>query len=499
VSCRPALLLLALVVAAPAAGQDAGRVPANGTEAFRFGLHLQNLRPISRPAEALDNPRHTMIVFVGSPAVNNFAEPGRLRAYLKDGGAVLVASDQPAGRFGPGAGGAGDWADQFGIRITGTRLTADVAHSYHKQTGQPFVKPRADVAAGGASPHDLFTGVEEAGPNAVATDRPSEMSVQAPAGWAVENLAGYPDGTRHQLDGLPVDPSLNNFALSLQPEGRGWDADGRLLVVANRAVFTNGMMGVVRDPAAPGQFTLDNGNWGFATRTIQWLKGGAGEPRTACLFIQDGRVIDRFAVELPGTPQPPMPNIPPDVIANWVLNHANGIIDEKQQEDVFNQTLLRKFGLPRMLRAFLILATLALALVGLRWLIRGRRKAEPTAVLTPFARDNLLPKGGVLRQRTAAQIEVGNLYEAARRRVRERFDVLGGRPGASGQMPPVLTANDLPDGPLLYQSVRWLWALGYGETPLAVPPTDWDRTNMMLERVTARAARGDWSFGQDAN
>jgi len=77
--------------------------------------------------------------------------------------------------------------------------------------------------------------------------------------------------------------------------------------------------------------------------------------------------------------------------------------------------------------------------------------------------------------------------------------VLGGRPGGSGQMPPVLTANDLPDGPLLYQSVRWLWALGYGQTPLAVPPADWDRTNVLLERVTARAARGDWSFGQDAD
>ena len=167
-----------------------------------------------------------------------------------------------------------------------------------------------------------------------------------------------------------------------------------MVVVANRAVFTNGMMGVVEDPQRPGQFTLDNDNWGFTTRTIQWLKGGAGEPRTACLFVQDGRVIDRFAVELPGMPPPPMPNIPPDVIANWVLNHANAIIDEKQQDDVFNQAVAQISGWARLLRAFLILATLALALVGLRWLIRGRRKAEPAAVLTPSARDSLSPGAG---------------------------------------------------------------------------------------------------------
>jgi hypothetical protein len=254
---------------------------------------------------------------------------------------------------------------------------------------------------------------------------------------------------------------------------------------------------VVRDPARPDGYTFDNGNWGFANRTIEWLKGGPAGPRTTCLFVEDGRVINKFAVELPGG-TPPIPNIPPDVIVNWILNNANGIIEEKQQQDYFNQTLLGSVGLPRLLRIFAIAATVMFVLVCLRWLVRGQRKAEPAAVQTPYTRDNLLPKGGVMRQRTAAQIEVGNLYEAARRRVRERFDVLGGRPGPSGDPPPILTANDLPDGPLLHQSVRWLWVLGYGNTPIAIPAPDWDRTNILLERVTARAARGDWSFGQDA-
>src|SRR5262249_16936105 len=152
---------------------------------------------------------------------------------------------------------------------------------------------------------------------------------------------------------------------------------------------------------------------------------------------------------------------------------------------------------PRLVRMFLIVVTIVFILFALRWLRRGFRKAEPGATLTKNVQAGLLPRGGVLKQRTAAPFEVGNLYAAPRRRARTRFDVLRGRPASDGKMPPVLTANDLPDGPMIYQTVRWLWGIGYAETPVTVAPTEWDRVNALLERVTARAARGDWSFGQD--
>ncbi|HVK11352.1 MAG TPA: hypothetical protein VM597_21455, partial [Gemmataceae bacterium] len=90
---------------------------------------------------------------------------------------------------------------------------------------------------------------------------------------------------------------------------------------------------------------------------------------------------------------------------------------------------------------------------------------------------------------------VGNLYEAARRRVRDRFDRLGGAAGRDGQMPPVLVANDVRDAELLRSAVAWLWPIGYGDVPIPVPPTEWDRVNALLERLTRRAAVGDWSFG----
>ena len=174
-------------------------------------------------------------------------------------------------------------------------------------------------------------------------------------------------------------------------------------------------------------------------------------------------------------------------------------ISDLEDNNYFNRLLERWLGIPRLWRIFLITVTVLLLLFALTWVSRGARKHERIAALTPSLVAGLAPRGGVFRQRTAAQLEVGNLYEAARRRVRDRFDVLGATPGPSGRMPPILTANDLPDGPMLYQSVRWLWMIGFADTPTVVSPTDWDHLNALLERATTRAARGDWSFGQEVD
>jgi hypothetical protein len=448
-----------------------------------------------------------MIVVIGDVRPPNMfqkvVDGVQLRQFMSGGGAILVATDGPTGGRLLGAGRGPDWPIEFGfpLQITPGRLIADPEHCYQGKTSQPFVKPLPRTEWGKESPFDLFKDQEKEGPLPIATRNPSEMSVPRGGGrFLLKNLAKYVE-TTHRV-GVPpqIAPEVNHFAISLETQpGFGDRPNGRMIVLANRGVFTNEMSGFVRDPADRRGYHLDNGNLKFADRTIEWLQWNGPTARTKCLFIEDGRIIDRFAVELPRNPGAPIPKIPPDVIANWLLNAANPIVEDAQQRDVFNRFLDRWLGFPRLLRLFLTVVTVLFILACLRRLIRGYRKHEPAATQTPAARDTLLPRGGVVRQRTAAQLEVGNLYEAARRRVRERFDVLGGRPGPSGQMPPVLTANDLPDGPLLFQSVRWLWVLGYGETPLAVPPADWDRTNVHLERVTARAARGDWSFGQEAS
>jgi hypothetical protein len=491
VTTRLAALLVLVTAAGAAQAQAPGRLRFDGSELFRFALHLHQVEPLTHANQALNRPETTMIVVMGDLGrVSGLLDGPTVRSYVRRGGAILIAADGPAG------GGGRSWADEFALRITAAPVTADERHLYKGEPGRVFVRPVArPLGEPRPSPFDLFDNVPDTGPAAIATDGPSEMSIHRITFVqnVVSPLARYPNGASRLHGGRPIQDADNNFAVNLRP--RDGHPAGRLLVVADRGVFSNGMMGFVKDDTERG-YHFDNGNWEFTGRTIDWLRGGFQTPRTQCLFVEDGQIIDRFAVTVPNV-NPPVPNVPPDVLANGVLNAMNPMIDAAQQKDFFNRVLEGWLGFPRLVRWFLLTVTIVFLAAGLRWLVRGRRRAEPAAVMTPQLQANLVPRGGVMRQRTAAQLEVGNLYDAARRRVRERFDVLGGRPGHSGQMPPVLTANDLRDGPVLHHSVRWLWALGYGDTPVAIPPADWDRTNVLLERVTARAARGDWSFGQE--
>jgi hypothetical protein len=454
--------------------------------------------PANAAPAILNDPTDSVIIVLGDTGNLHTVVPSdQLRRFVAHGGAVLIATNSvnlpPFGGRGLDLG----WGLAFGIRVTGTSVTADRDHSYHGSPGQPFVKPHPRVALNlGPSPYDLFQGVDLAGAGAIATDRPSEMEVPNQGQlreFRVGNLAGYPDGARRLADNGPLKPEVNHFAVSLIAEEWG----GRMLVLANRNVFANGMLGFRESANAKEGYEFDNGNWAFARRTILWLRDRPEGPRTRCLFVEDGRVIDKFADELPKPPKPPIPDIPPDVLANILLNHSNGVINELQEKNFLNRAMEGFFGFPRIVRGFLMVMTALFLFYGFRWLARGYRKAEAAAVTGPAQQAALIPRGGILRQRTAAQIEVGNLSEAAGRRVRDRFDVLGGRPGPAGAMPPVLIATDVADGPLLRQTVRWLWEIGYGESPVNVPTAEWDRVNGLLERVTARAARGDWSFGQD--
>jgi hypothetical protein len=485
-------LLAIAAFAVPAFGQ----VPSKGSEFFRFALAKKGFKPINEHEWVQEFQRHEDLLIVILGDTSNIAAEfrGGLRDYVDRGGALLIATSKP---HDPRLGNPPeDWRASFGITIAGSTLRAAAPEfGYEGKVERPFVKPRQPVNPRSPSPFDLFNGVEVGGKKGVATAQPSELQVQGVRGLLTKELAGYAEGTRSQ-NGQPLARD-GIFAVSLEPvNGSG----GRAIVLADGRVFSNDMMGFKPKQDDSGDYETDNGNWEFANRTIDWLQGGRPDhpkKRFQCLFIENGQIVDKFANEVQTPPKPPIPDIPPDVLANILLNHANGMIREAEEQNFFNRVLESWFGFPRLVRMFLIVVTIVFILFALRWLRRGFRKAEPGATLTKNVQAGLLPRGGVLKQRTAAQFEVGNLYEAARRRVRSRFDVLGARPGSDGKMPPVLTANDLPDGPMIYQTVRWLWGIGYAETPVTVAPTEWDRVNALLERVTARAARGDWSFGQD--
>ena len=418
-----ACILIAVAAACPACGQQ--KIPYKGTELLRFALHRKGFRPITEQQwfGEIQPTGDLLIVVVGdtSNLVSKYFPKNPLRKFLglresvAHGAAVLLIASDNLNAL--DRGGVLGWSTQFGITITGRTIPADPQHLYRSTPGQPFVKPKpAFPFANENSPFTLFKGVEVRGPKAIATDRPSEMTIPRDLpGFIINDLAAYPDSSVHLRDQQPIAPAKNHFAVSLRtpdPDNRG-----RMLVLANRNVFANGMMGFTPKADGSGDYEFDNGNWAFANRTIDWLQGGSNRKRSQCLFIEDGRIVDKFAIPVPRMPKQPVPNIRPEAVANWALHRLNDVIPWAEQNNFFNRTIGR-LGLPRLMRWFLVVITVLFIYFSLRWLYRGLRRVEPTSTINKGVQAGLLPRGGVLRRRTTAQFEVGNLYEAARRRVR---------------------------------------------------------------------------------
>ena len=56
-----ASLLLPILFAGSGFGQSKGKVPSGGTEYFRFGLHLNDIKPLASQEEALASPESSMV------------------------------------------------------------------------------------------------------------------------------------------------------------------------------------------------------------------------------------------------------------------------------------------------------------------------------------------------------------------------------------------------------------------------------------------------------
>ena len=205
------------------------------------------------------------------------------------------------------------WGEAFGIRITGRKLQNDPRKCYREVATRPYIRPRIGLGAAN-SPLAIVKGFDQAGVDAVATDRPSDMFIPEGAGYVIKRLAAYVDGSRYVDSGDRIAEGGNNFAASIEVSEVPGRVGGRMLVVANSGVYVNGMMGVVDDPNSEKGYSFDNANWEFTNRTIDWVQAGRGGRRTQCLFVEDGRIVDKFAVELPPSARPPMPKLTPELL-----------------------------------------------------------------------------------------------------------------------------------------------------------------------------------------
>jgi Domain of unknown function (DUF4350) len=447
------------------AGQPIVVVDPNGTDVFRDLLVDAGFRPQRVIEEALQDPSHTLIIALGDLTVFQ-QHAASLPRFLNGGGALLLATDSP-------------YSDPvLGFEISGKYVhTPEREHSYRGDGHCPIVQSYGDPGLGQGVPYHIFHNV---GPPMapLATNNPSAVRRIAQLGGMKfgDTLAGYPPSARF-VDGSKLVPGVDYFAFG------GLIGRGHFLVLADHSVFINRMM---------AQSKRDNSNVEFARNCLDWLQSSGDQPRTRCLFLEDGTIRTQFALPTPSVPEKPMP--PLDVLINTFLQHGNNLIAELQGRDAFNTALLSNFSLSAIVRTILLGLTAILLVVGLLRLWSARTGPDPAAQLTAQAAP-LIPRGSAVRQRHAAQLEQGNLYELARQRVRDQFQFLDDIDWNGAKRPPnVVVEWHVPDRRRLRKRVERLWQIGYGSKPVRVPRREWDSFDADLDNVVRAAQDGWWRF-----
>ncbi|MEZ6141619.1 MAG: hypothetical protein R3B84_13690 [Zavarzinella sp.] len=492
----------------PTANAQEKPLPAYGTEIFRFLLHLNGVNPISSFQEYRENPQpqNTIIVCHGDTDWLNTMGEDFVAQFIKAGGAIVIASENPPSRFPnlriPG------WNESLGITISNQYVESPNESCYHQLGYQPYLVPMwkfAKVTPG--TPHELFTEtnnqgelsrVPSVGPNAIATSGPVDLLIyQQPTHRTLQTavLSKYPAKSFYFLNNNRMAPLLqSNSSLVVSDT----DSGGFLLLFGSRSLTDNSMLKGTPDPNQPQDIVFDNGNLGFQERLAKLLKTGSGGNRTKCLFVEEGRVIDKFAVpQISPNPDDFDPSmIPPSLllkIADAVTEPIANFVEEKQIPDRITNRIVPT----RWVRKLLIWGMILL-LVGfiLKWLgVVGKQPLSLSLASLKAYRRKANRINPVL-DRAREQLDSQNFYDAARLRVRYHLDIMGGEPKYDLQMPELLIASDARDRKELHAKISEFWELAYGTETFEISPEHWDRLNDDLERIMRLAQRGFWTFAR---
>jgi hypothetical protein len=488
--CRLALAILAALLAAPPAlaqaPADAGHRFAYETHVFRRLLKDQGLEPLSDFRQLHDDAGKSLLIVLGRTDPLNWGNlPNGLDAFVRQGGAVLVATDRPS-----------DFEAQemlsraAGVQVRGERLLGPETDnaSYRRIAFCPFLVP---------VPHaqpDLF-----GGPRLDSTARLLHVATNVPT-WLRPVELTLPDGI-HRLAMLPpgslpesappgAPRQLRQFLLELGaafarifPErGKvgplfavgGNRGDGRILVLADHSIFINQMM-------LPG----DTDNVEFTYNALEWLNDG--KRRTRVLLVQDGVIRTELDVPLKEVALP----------QEAVAAAADKMLADLERRDAFNrkiwQWLLGRAGnsTDRIARWVLeALTLLALAYAAYRVLVRARHRLDTAVPLLAHAAAGHTPAVPLLQQRFEAAHQAGNLWETAHHLARQYFAAVA--PAAAGRRPPPIAVR----GGWWY---RWqtrrrfgrLWRLAQGSAPARVRPRRLRRLLGELEELKAALAAGN--------
>lgn len=422
------------------------------TDAFRRLLFELQFKPLESFDDLHVTPSEALLIVLGDPrCLSKLHFPQGLRAFVEQGGAVLIATDYETN------GEAGEMLGRLtGFTVTGEKLVCHSAHAEKNYDGSPycpFVEPLADSPAlqnsttilgalaalvGVGTRPDLFRSPQAENDQQhlrVATNAPSRLTLYGRGWWlpsGIHRLAELPSECEPEAEipqrfsergitilyGKPFAPKRDVFKTEPTQRGRplfavgGTVGKGRVLVVADHSLFINRMM-----------LPRDNDNLEFTANCLHWLRGGISTPseairtlnradaleqltgqRTKVLLWDDGRIRRDLEVPLTKGPLKPSWDMEPAIVAA-----LNKTIVKLEDQDYFNRTLLDNLdewagGRESLKRCLVYLLTLAaVMLLGYRFLWRSRFHAEPSALALADAWNAHEAKAAKRKQRRAAR------------------------------------------------------------------------------------------------
>ncbi len=464
-------------------------IPPGGSELLRALLDRAGVKPLSQDEIwAGGQTSDVIVIILGDPNKGDFQPLDYARRVLTGGGAALIATDTPLQM--------GDWFNWgFLANIVSYRVKTEDDNATHAAGAWrkfcPYVVPiEANEKNGDGPPANSPLAALFAGLNRIATNNSAFLMMNAFEGEMRYPLARFPAKSvafQPQTGVQRAMPPNAFFAVGGDgTQERGWRRY-RFLALADHSVFINQML------IEPGTQNLE-----FTYRTIDFLTGKGTDDRRRCLFVEDGEVIEEFdglrKAFTPPPPQLPTPNL--GAIQDKLTDMGNALVSDLQQRNIFNTLLDKLFGLPVIVRFFLIIGVLYATWFLLRRFFAARK---PTDVPSPPPVAGV-PSGppGVFERRRKELILRNNVYEPVRDTVREFFASIGIH-GEQASKPPKLVISDevrKPDS--LRDAVKDFWKLAFGP-PQKITLNRWAELEPYVERLRAAHAAGKWRFVEQSD
>ena len=373
--------LFVVVVAGPGFARSKPKPYCEDTHAFRAILNALRTHPPPEGNDILDEPWKRILIVFGRTEILDSLQ-GRLHSFIKDGGAILIATDRRS---------SDELLQEIGVRVSGATVATDprAGVAYRNMPECPFVWEFGRPAGSNRPPSGFLYRGMGTEPR-VASNLPSEiaecknilpLATLSARGHSVDLQWG---GMRNRIRGQSL------FAVMGNPVTWG---KGRLLVMADQSIFINQMM-----------LQPDNDNFTFVVNTVRWLvDAGGGQRRDTVVFLDDGELQTEFNATL----DYPAPTMPP------LIPLADEIAVGLERDNAFNESLLEMTGgMSPIMRVVAGSLTVILLLFGLYRFMQGRYRPEPRLPSLLGRLDS--PTAGVpaLERRHQAVIAQGNLAEA---------------------------------------------------------------------------------------